>query len=47
LFENGSGRVIATASKGILCSAFLISPANNPSYLGTLPLVAKLKQQGD
>jgi hypothetical protein len=46
-FLVGSGRVIATSNKGIICSAFLLSPGSNPGYLGSLPLVAKLKQKGD
>ena len=45
---RGSARVLATTSKGLLCSAFLADAASVPTTsMVSLPVVRKTTQQGD
>jgi hypothetical protein len=44
----GSARILATESKGIICSAFLADPFNvPPTSMADLTIVKKTKQKGD
>jgi hypothetical protein len=46
--SKGSARILATASKGIICSAFLANPDQvPPTSMADLTIVAKTKQKGD
>ena len=45
---TGSARILATESKGIICTAFLADPANAPpTSMAPLTIVKKTKQKGD
>lgn len=45
---KGSARILATESKGIICTAFLADPANAPpTSMAPLTIVKKTKQKGD
>jgi hypothetical protein len=46
--SKGPARILATESKGIICSAFLADPGNAPpTSMADLTLVKKTKQKGD
>jgi hypothetical protein len=46
--SKGSARVLATASKGIICTAFLADTGNDPpTSMVQLNIVKKTKQNGD
>jgi hypothetical protein len=46
--SKGSARVLATESKGIICTAFLADTGNDPpTSMVQLNIVKKLKQKGD
>ncbi len=48
LVSKGSARILATESKGIICSAFLADPGNAPpTSMADLTVVKKTKQKGD
>jgi hypothetical protein len=45
---RAAARILATARKGIVCSAFLADPTTYPAAsMGCLSVVAKTKQKGD
>lgn len=47
-FSSGSARILATESKGIICSAFLADPNNvPPTSMADLKVVKKTKQKGE
>jgi len=46
--SKGSARILATESKGIICSAFLADPGNAPpTSMADLTIVKKTKQKGE
>ena len=48
IISKGSARILATAKKGIICSAFLADPGNAPpTSMTTLTVVKTTKQKGD
>lgn len=48
IISKGSGRVLATVSKGIICSAFLADPNNDPvTSMSALTIVKKTRQKGN
>ena len=48
IISKGSARVLATAGSGIICSAFLADPGNDPpTSMTALTVVKKTKQKGD
>jgi hypothetical protein len=47
-FSKGSARILATKSKGIICSAFLADPGTAPpTFMAKLSVVKKAKQKGE
>lgn len=48
IVTKGSARVVATRSRGVLCSAFLADVfGGSPVSMTSLPVVKKTTQQGD
>ena len=48
IVSKGSARILATKSKGIICTAFLADVGNDPpTSMLQLNIVAKTKQKGD
>lgn len=46
--SKASARILATANKGIICTAYLADPGNYPpTSMADLAVVAKTKQRGD
>jgi hypothetical protein len=46
--QEGSARILATASKGIVCTAFVADVTNDPpTSMMQLNIMSKLKQKGD
>ena len=46
--SKGSARILATSKKGIICTAFVANPGNDPpTSMAQLTIVAKTKQKGD
>jgi len=45
---KGSARILATAKSGIICTAFLADPGNDPpTSMADLKVVKKMRQKGD
>jgi hypothetical protein len=48
VFGTGSARILATESKGVICSAFISDDTNSaPASMVSLTVVKKTKQKGD